>query len=200
MFNTGDYVVCVESIGSFLTEGKPYQILAAENGLVRVMNDKNVIDCYSSKRFKSINIVRKMSEKPLIERAFTNGPATIVLWGDGIKTVAKCGKDDVFDAEKGLAIAISKRFLGNDFKPTFEQFLIKDAEKTKRIKVGDFVRIRDGYNIPDYAGNWVLSMKKYVGKIFRVSRINKSGVVELEGNSWLWDVRGLEKVERKENK
>ena len=64
MFNTGDYVVCVESIGSFLTEGKPYQILAAENGLVRVMNDKNVIDCYSSKRFKSINIVRKMSEKP----------------------------------------------------------------------------------------------------------------------------------------
>lgn len=203
MFNTGDYVVCVNP-GKYncLTQGKPYQVIDYDHGLVRFINDNGVTDCAAEERFKSINIIKKMSENHVIVRAFSNGPATIVLWGDGTKTVAKCGKDDVFDAEKGLAIAISKRFLGNDFKPIFEQFLIKNAEKSKSvkgntpIKVGDRVRILDGSNIPDYAGHWIADLEKYVGKIYDVSEkipTFKTGV-KLKGNTWTWDVRGLEKV------
>lgn len=40
-------------------------------------------------------------------------PATIVYWSDGSKTVVKCNEKDVFDPEKGLAMAIAKRCGGN---------------------------------------------------------------------------------------
>ena len=40
-------------------------------------------------------------------------PATIVYWSDGSKTVVKCSDKDVFDPEKGLAMAIAKRCGGN---------------------------------------------------------------------------------------
>lgn len=40
-------------------------------------------------------------------------PATIVYWSDGSKTVVKCRENDVFDPEKGLAMAIAKRCGGN---------------------------------------------------------------------------------------
>lgn len=40
-------------------------------------------------------------------------PATIVYWLDGSKTVVKCSEKDVFDPEKGLAMAIAKRCGGN---------------------------------------------------------------------------------------
>lgn len=47
-----------------------------------------------------------------IKNVIFNDPATIVFWNDGTKTVVKCGKDDAFDPEKGLAMAISKYFFG----------------------------------------------------------------------------------------
>ena len=40
-------------------------------------------------------------------------PATIVYWSDGSKTVVKCSEKDIFDPEKGLAMAIAKRCGGN---------------------------------------------------------------------------------------
>lgn len=42
-----------------------------------------------------------------------NGPATIVFWGDGTKTIVKA-HDEEFDPEKGLAMAIAKKALGNN--------------------------------------------------------------------------------------
>ena len=48
-----------------------------------------------------------------IKNVIFNDPATIVFWHDGTKTVVKCDEYDIFDPEKGLAMAISKKFLGN---------------------------------------------------------------------------------------
>lgn len=48
-----------------------------------------------------------------IKNVIFNDPATIVFWHDGTKTVVKCDETDIFDPEKGLAMAISKKFLGN---------------------------------------------------------------------------------------
>lgn len=48
-----------------------------------------------------------------IEDVKFNGPATIVFWNDGTKTIVKCGEDDVLDREKGLAMAICKKVMGN---------------------------------------------------------------------------------------
>lgn len=49
-----------------------------------------------------------------IRKVIFNDPATVVLWSDGTKTVVKCGPDDIFDKEKGLAMAIVKKMAGND--------------------------------------------------------------------------------------
>lgn len=50
---------------------------------------------------------------PKIEKVIFNDPATIVIWKDGTKTVVKC-ENEIFDPEKGLAMAISKKALGNE--------------------------------------------------------------------------------------
>ena len=49
---------------------------------------------------------------PKIKKVIFNNPATIVLWEDDTKTVVKCGEDDVYDEEKGLAMAICKKLIG----------------------------------------------------------------------------------------
>lgn len=51
---------------------------------------------------------------PKIERVIFNGPATIVFWQDDTKTVVKCRESDSFDHEKGIAMAIAKKALGNE--------------------------------------------------------------------------------------
>lgn len=48
-----------------------------------------------------------------INKVIFNDPATIVLWSDGTKTVVKCQENDFYDPEKGLAMAIAKKALGN---------------------------------------------------------------------------------------
>lgn len=48
-----------------------------------------------------------------IKKVIFNDPATIVLWRDGTKTVVKCQDDDAYDKMTGLAMCISKKFLGN---------------------------------------------------------------------------------------
>ena len=53
------------------------------------------------------------SKLPIIERVIFNDPATIVFWSDGTKTVVKAQDGEEFDPEKGLAMAMSKKALGN---------------------------------------------------------------------------------------
>ena len=50
----------------------------------------------------------------LIKKVIFNEPATIVFWADGTKTVVKCDEDDIWDPEKGLAMAVTKKFFGNE--------------------------------------------------------------------------------------
>ena len=60
-----------------------------------------------------------------IKKVIFNNPATIVYWKDGTKTVVKCGKDDTFDAEKGLALCFMKKALGNkgNFNNTIKEYI-----------------------------------------------------------------------------
>ena len=48
-----------------------------------------------------------------LEKVIFNDPATIVLWDDGTKTIVKCQDGEKYDKEKGLALCISKKVLGN---------------------------------------------------------------------------------------
>lgn len=56
--------------------------------------------------------VRELNAHKQIEKVIFNDPATIVFWTDGTKTVVQA-HDEKFDKEKGLAMAIAKKTLGN---------------------------------------------------------------------------------------
>lgn len=59
-------------------------------------------------------LVKYMTASELkIKKVIFNKPATIVFWEDDTKTVVQCGPLDSFDPEKGLAMAIAKKALGN---------------------------------------------------------------------------------------
>ena len=62
--------------------------------------------------------------KKRFELAGYNMP-TIVYWNDGTKTVVKCQDSDVYDTEKGLAMAISKKAVGNkgNFNNIFKEWV-----------------------------------------------------------------------------
>lgn len=74
-----------------------------------------------------------------IQKVIFNRPATVVFWSDGTKTVVKCAPHDVYDAEKGLAMAITKKMYGNDhrFHKAFNKWVPED--KTPDIKRDDFM-------------------------------------------------------------
>lgn len=62
-----------------------------------------------------------------------NNPATIIFWKDGTKTVVKAENEE-FDPEKGLAMAIAKKALGNsyDYYDTFKKYVGKYEKKQKK--------------------------------------------------------------------
>lgn len=74
---------------------------------------------------------RHVEPKEPIKKVIFNDPATIVFWSDGTKTVVKC-HDEVFDPEKGLAMAISKKALGNqgNYFNVFKKWTEPYYEKT----------------------------------------------------------------------
>ena len=71
---------------------------------------------------------RRQINMQCIKKVIFNDPATIVFWSDGTKTVVKCGDNDAFDPEKGLAMAISKKFFDNMgyYYDVFKKWLPKD--------------------------------------------------------------------------
>lgn len=80
------------------------------------------------------------SSRMMIKKVIFNNPATIVLWSDGSKTVVKSHLDD-YDPEKGLAMAIAKKALGNkgNYYNVFKKWLPKDDEEieTDQTSIGE---------------------------------------------------------------
>lgn len=79
---------------------------------------------YLNEKWREIRQKRK-NKIPEITRVIFNKPATIVFWADGTKTVVKSQGKEKYDKEKGLAMAISKKVLGNEgsYYDTFKKFL-----------------------------------------------------------------------------
>ena len=60
-----------------------------------------------------------------IKDVIFNNPATIILWTDGTKTVVKCQNDEIYDPEKGMAMAIAKKVMGNkgNYYDVFKKYI-----------------------------------------------------------------------------
>lgn len=88
----------------------------------------------------SFNMKTPRKPIPDIENVIFNAPATIVFWNDGTKTVVKAQDDDVYDPEKGLAMAIAKKAFGNkrDYYHVFLRWLKKyENERTDNTATVD---------------------------------------------------------------
>lgn len=81
---------------------------------------------------------------PKIKNVIFNEPATIVIWSDGTKTVVKCQEGERYDPEKGLAMAISKKALGNmgNYCEVFKKWLPEEEVETERDPIGVFERFK----------------------------------------------------------
>lgn len=66
---------------------------------------------------------------PKIRNVYFNNPVTVVIWADGTKTIVRCENEE-YDPEKGLAMAISKKALGNKgrYFDTFKYWLKRNEE------------------------------------------------------------------------
>lgn len=67
---------------------------------------------YSVETDRSKAPVMRLMPNDFVKQVIFNPPATIVLWADGTKTVVRCAQNDIFDPEKGLAMAIAKKSMG----------------------------------------------------------------------------------------
>lgn len=89
------------------------------------MMDKNYRRGDFTQMFNKDNI-------PEIRNVYFNDPLTCVIWKDGTKTFVKnADGDHNYDPEKALAMAISKKALGNKYNyyKEFEKWLPEDDEK-----------------------------------------------------------------------
>lgn len=80
-----------------------------------------------------------------ITNVIFNPPATIVFWSDKTKTVVKCDWElEPYDPEKGIAMAISRKMLGNnkyEYYNVFKHWLKKwDKQKYDQCKTPEPVK------------------------------------------------------------
>lgn len=114
-------------------------------------NDVDVFaDCYTKWLDKSPSANKETTERSnymptdirrLIKNVKFNPPATIVFWTDNTKTVVKCNGED-YDPEKGLAMCICKKVLGNrgNYYEVFKKWLPKDDDSDVVQKVLEHIK------------------------------------------------------------
>ena len=100
--------------------------------VVDISEDSDLIKAMDKLIKKVLNEASQNEPKgiPSIQKVYSNAPYTIVLWSDMTKTIVKAQDGEVYDPEKGLAMAIAKRALGNkgSYYEVFKRYLIWPEE------------------------------------------------------------------------
>ena len=106
-------------------------------------NDVDALaDCYIKWLDKSPSVNKETTKRSnymptdirrLIKKVKLNPPATIVFWTDNTKTVVKCNGED-YDPEKGLAMCICKKMLGNkgNYYEVFKKYCFKFDKRASK--------------------------------------------------------------------
>ena len=106
---------------------KEYMDLISWNGAIDAVDAA----LYAKKKMKELERGSKMDRDICkeIKNVKFNPPATIVFWTDNTKTVVKCNGED-YDPEKGFAMCICKKVLGNkgNYYKVFKKWLPKEDE------------------------------------------------------------------------
>jgi hypothetical protein len=101
---------------------------AAQKKYLKNMAIEAGLTQYELDVFQKMGSRADMGANPFeIKDVIFHDPATIVKWADGTKTVVKAQEGDIYDPEKGLAMAITKKALGNkgDYNNEIKKWLSK---------------------------------------------------------------------------
>lgn len=106
----------------------------------------------------SLDLMRKRDGEK-IKKVIFNDPVTVVLWNDGTKTIVKCEGEE-FDPEKGLAMAIAKKYLGtnknrSNYYDAFKKWIPENKTKVELTSEGLTFTFENGSEVT-----------KRLGKIF----------------------------------
>ena len=124
-------------LASILDQVKRNYILEAKDYMKTCMLDSSL---YAYFKPNNTNL-------PGIKNVIFNEPATIVIWSDGTKTVVKCQEGEGYDPEKGMAMAISKKALGNkgNYCEVFKKWLPEEEVNDGRVSSNDLRKAIDHF-------------------------------------------------------
>ena len=94
------------------------------------LNTNNIEDWKKTQRVK--NLDSRMV--PGIKNVIFNDPLTIIVWSDGTKTFVRASENDMYDPEKGMALAIAKKAMGNKYSyyDEIRKWITKDTERKSK--------------------------------------------------------------------
>lgn len=147
------------------------------------------------KLYECGSLVGGVVTKPqdLIKNVIFSGPCTIVQWSDGDKTIVRCENED-FDKEKGLAMAIVKKFFGtneskSNYNDIFKKWIPEEEVKEQLLqKEDDVTEILTAKQLAEKTGS-------SVSTILRDCRRGlHPGAMKVDGK-WLIPFSGLKKEE-----
>lgn len=101
-----------------------------------------------NRRMKYSDHLKKGEMLGMIDKVIFNNPATIVIWADGTKTIVK-SEGEKFDPEKGLAMAITKKLLGNNqgyYYDIFKKWLPKKKTHSKKAVLKAIEKVRKDFD------------------------------------------------------
>lgn len=98
--------------------GKKEELMNIEHDEKEQVIDHKFLEGFEHIMKKDTTMREKAAQ--LVDKVLVHGPALIVFWKDGSKTVVKCTNEE-FDLEKGVAMAFIKRVFGN--KGNYNAFL-----------------------------------------------------------------------------
>lgn len=85
-----------------------------------------------------------------IKKVYFNDPVTVVLWEDGTKSIVRTCAGDIYDPEKGLAMAIAKKALGNqgNYYEAFKKWLPEEKDEEELSPLGELKQALSNLTIP----------------------------------------------------
>ena len=104
-----------EMIGSIFgaLSGVPVKVVTVGKSAAKTAEKTAKKVAETAKECAACRRVKEPKLTDFIDNVICQDSAVVIFWKDGTKTTAKCGADDVFDYEKGLAIAALKYVFGN---------------------------------------------------------------------------------------
>lgn len=145
---------------------------AAYNDMYR----KHIMNCFDTDEASVYaaynNMYKKKTQRQKaldkIQNVIFNDPATIVIWADGSKTVVKA-ENEPYDPEKGLAMAIAKKFFDNKgyYFDVFKKWLPVEDEEEKLVVTINPETKSNAIPLREYCDQENITKNKAMGQIHR---------------------------------